>query len=198
MPRSNLQATDEASVITRAAQGDREAYGQLYERYVGKVFRHVYYLTGDPLLAEDLTAQTFLKALEAVHRFELRGVPFLAWLLRIASNLTINYKKGFKNGNGHTHLPEGMDPEGTLLSPEESCEAKANGERIWQSVRQLRGDQRQVIVMRFIDGLSYPEIAQVLSKSTGAVRVTQHRALATLRQLLEDHLGHEKPDSRAG
>ena len=84
MGRSNLQKTDDGKLIAHAAKGDREAFGTLYERYVFRVFRHVYYLTSDTHAAEDLTAQTFLNALEAIPRYEMRGVPFLAWLLRIA------------------------------------------------------------------------------------------------------------------
>src|SRR3972149_5061505 len=98
MRRSDLQGTDDSELIACAAQGDREAFGALYERYVFRVFRHVYYLTSDPHTAEDLTAQTFLNALEAIPRYEVRGVPFLAWLLRIAYNLTVNYRKVRKNG----------------------------------------------------------------------------------------------------
>ena len=187
MRRSNLQETDDSELIARAAQGDREAFGALYERYVFRVFRHVYYLTNDPHTAEDLTAQTFLNALEAIPRYEVRGVPFLAWLLRIAYNLTLNHRKGRKNGTAP--LPEGLEVEGTNYSPEASCEAKADGERVWEGVRRLRADQRQVIVMRFIDGLSYPDIARVLGKSIGAVRVIQYRALCALRRRLEDDLG---------
>src|SRR4030067_1396669 len=104
MRRSNLQETDDGELIARAAQGEREAFGALYERYVFRVFRHVYYLTSDPHTAEDLTAQTFLNALEAIPRYEMRGVPFLAWLLRIAYHLTANYRKGRTYGT--THLPE--------------------------------------------------------------------------------------------
>ena len=196
MRRSNLQETDDSELIARAAQGDREAFGALYERYVFRVFRHVYYLTSDPHTAEDLTAQTFLNALEAIPRYEMRGVPFLAWLLRIAYNLTVNHRKVRKNGT--TPLPEGLEIEGTIYSPEASCEAKADGERVWEGVRRLRGDQRQVIVMRFIDGLSYPDIARVLGKSIGAVRVIQYRALCALRRKLEDDLDQVYARSNAG
>lgn len=196
MRRSNLQETDDKELIAHAAKGDRAAFGALYERYVFRVFRHVYYLTNDSHAAEDLTAQTFLNALEAIHRYEMRGVPFLAWLLRIAYNLTVNYKK--VRSNGTAPLPEAVQIEGTLYSPEASCEAKADGEQVWEGVRRLRGDQRQVIVMRFIDGLSYPDIARVLSKSVGAVRVIQYRALCALRRRLEDDLGHYYAKSRAG
>jgi RNA polymerase sigma-70 factor (ECF subfamily) len=196
MRRSNLQEADDSELIACAARGDREAFGALYERYVFRVFRHVYYLTSDPHTAEDLTAQTFLNALEAIPRYEMRGVPFLAWLLRIAYNLTVNHRKVRKNGT--TQLPEGLEIEGTTYSPEASCEAKADGERVWEGVRRLRGDQRQVIVMRFIDGLSYPDIARVLGKSIGAVRVIQYRALCALRRKLEDDLGQVYARSRAG
>jgi RNA polymerase sigma-70 factor (ECF subfamily) len=196
MRRSNLQETDDSELIARAAQGDREAFGALYERYVFRVFRHVYYLTSDPHTAEDLTAQTFLNALEAIPRYEVRGVPFLAWLLRIAYNLTLNHRK--VRNNGTAPLPEALEVQGTIYSPEASCEAKADGERVWEGVRRLRGDQRQVIVMRFIDGLSYPDIAKVLGKSIGAVRVIQYRALCALRRRLEDDLGQLYARSRAG
>jgi RNA polymerase sigma-70 factor (ECF subfamily) len=196
MRRSNLQETDDSDLIARAAKGDREAFGALYERYVFKVFRHVYYLSNDSHTAEDLTAQTFLKALEAIHRYEMRGVPFLAWLLRIGYNLTVNHKKVRRNGTAP--LPETLQAEGAHASPEASCEAKADGEQVWEGVRKLRGDQRQVIVMRFIDGLSYSDIAKVLGKSIGAVRVIQYRALRALRRRLEDDLGHYYAKSRAG
>ena len=196
MRRSTLQETDDKELIAQAGKGDREAFGALYERYVFRVFRHVYYLTSSPQTAEDLTAQTFLNALEAIHRYEVRGAPFLAWLLRIAYNLTVNHKKVRKNGA--SPLPETMEIPGTTYSPEETCEAKADGEEVWAGVRRLRGDQRQVIVMRFVDGLSYPDIAKVLGKSIGAVRVIQYRALCALRRRLEDDLGHHYAKSRAG
>ena len=188
MRRSNLQETDDSELIACAAKGDRMAFGALYERYVLRVFRHVYYLTGDSYIAEDLTAQTFLNALEAIPKYEVRGVPFLAWLLRIAYNLTVNHKKVRQNGAGQ--LPETVEIQGIQYSPEASCEAKVDSERVWEGVVKLRGDQRQVIVMRFIDGLSYADIATVLDKRVGAVRVIQFRALTALRRLLEDNLGY--------
>ena len=196
MRRSNLQQTDDSEFIARAAKGDRAAFGALYERYVFKVFRHVYYLTNDSHTAEDLTAQTFLNALEAIHRYEMRGVPFLAWLLRIGYNLSVNHRKVRKNGTAP--LPETVEAQGTLYSPEASCEAKGDGEREWEGVRKRRGDQRQVIVMRFVDGLGYPDIARVLGKSIGAVRVIQYRALCALRRRLEDDVGRHYVKSRAG
>jgi RNA polymerase sigma-70 factor (ECF subfamily) len=190
MPRST--SVDTATVpqnadqlIARAAKGDREAFGQLYEEHALRVFRHAYFLTQDPFLAEDLTAQTFLKALEAIRRYENRGVPFIAWLLRITGNLTINYKKAQKNGH-HAQLPEALIDEDRFTSPEKSAEARNDGERVWKLVQKLPFEQRQVIVMRFIDDLPYTEVAEVLNKSVGAVRVIQFRALAALRRMVQD------------
>ncbi len=184
MSRSTLARTDD-QLIAEAAAGNRDAFGELYERYAVRVFRHSYFLTGDPGLAEDLTAQTFLNALEAIPRYEHRGVPFAAWLLRIACNLAINYKKAPKN-NSHAQLPEGLEAEDSLSSPERCCVAKDDGERVWEDVRKLSPDQRQVIVMRFLDDLGYQDIAAVMGKSVGAVRVIQFRALTNLRHIMQD------------
>ncbi len=196
MRRSALAETDDGQLIGRAAGGDREAFGRLYERYALRVFRHIYFLTGDSILAEDLTAQTFLRALEAIPRYQLRGVPFIAWLLRIACNLVINHRKSLKN-SAHSQLPEGLEASGADYSPEESCELKADGELVWRQVRHLPPEQRAVIVMRFLDDLGYEDIARVLNKSVGAVRVIQFRALANLRSMMQDSLNHAYLRARA-
>jgi RNA polymerase sigma-70 factor (ECF subfamily) len=187
MRRSAVTGTDDDQLIALAAGGDRQSFGQLYERYALRVFRHAQFLTGDPVLAEDVTAQVFLKALEAIPRYESRGVPFVAWLLRITCNMVINHRKSAKN-NGHSQIPENIEATGTFFSPEDSCEVKVDGERVWREVRKLPCEQRQVIVMRFIDDLGYPDIAHVLGKTVGAVRVIQFRALANLRGMLDDEL----------
>jgi len=184
MRRSGLAETDDQELISLAAAGNREAFGRLYERHKNRVFRHAFFLTGDALLAEDLTAHTFLNALQAIARYQPRGVPFIAWLLRITCNLTINYKKSLKNA-GHAQLPEALEDEDPAYSPEDSCELKDDGDRVWQGVRHLPHEQRQVIVMRFIDDLSYQDIAQILGKTVGAVRVIQFRALTNLRHMLD-------------
>jgi RNA polymerase sigma-70 factor (ECF subfamily) len=187
MRRSAVIEADDDQLIALAAGGDRQSFGELYERYALRVFRHAQFLTGDPVLAEDVTAQVFLKALEAIPRYESRGVPFVAWLLRITCNMVINHRKSAKN-NGHSQIPETIEAKGTFFSPEDSCEVKVDGERVWREVRKLPCEQRQVIVMRFIDDLGYPDIANVLGKTVGAVRVIQFRALANLRGLLDDEL----------
>jgi len=185
MARSTSVDAGPEQLIARAAAGDREAFGQLYEEHAVRVFRHAYFLTSDVTLAEDLTAQTFLKALEAIGRYENRGVPFIAWLLRITVNLAINHRKALKNGI-HAQLPEQIVDDDALGSPEQSCTMKSEGEGVWRKVMQLPTEQRQVIVMRFMEDLAYSDVASVLGKSIGAVRVIQFRALHNLRSLLRE------------
>ena len=177
-----LASLEDEIVVDRATAGDREAFGELYDRCVRRVFRHVLYMVNDVDLAEDLTEQTFLRALEAIHRYERRGVPFLAWLLRIVRNLYLNDQRVQRNNSSIRKNWDG----GIVVSPESYCEAKLDGEEVWRAVRALDGDQRQVIVLRFMDGLSYADVARVLGKSVGAVRVAQYRALRALRRRLED------------
>lgn len=185
MARSTSVDKEPEQLIARAAAGDREAFGRLYEEHAVRVFRHAYFLTSDVTLAEDLTAQTFLKALEAIGRYENRGVPFIAWLLRITVNLAINHRKALKNGI-HAQLPDQIVDDDALGSPEQTCTMKSEGERVWRKVMELPTEQRQVIVMRFMEDLPYSDVAAVLGKSIGAVRVIQFRALHNLRNLLRE------------
>lgn len=179
-------------LIDRATAGDREAFGELYERYINRVYRHVFYMVNDVDVAQDLTEQTFLRALEAIQRYEKRGIPLLAWLLRIARNLSLNNQRVQRNNSSIRKNSE----DAVAASPESCCEAKLNGEEVRQAVGALEGDQRQVIVLRFMDGLSYADVARVLGKSVGAVRVAQYRALRALRRRLEDgNLGQHYPSS---
>jgi RNA polymerase sigma-70 factor (ECF subfamily) len=187
MQRSPVAETEDDVLVVAAASGDKEAFGRIYERFSQRVFRHAYFLTGDPALAEDITGQVFLKALEAIPRYETRGVPFIAWLLRITGNMVINHKKSHKN-NGHAQLPESLETNDAHASPELCAETKLDGQRVWREVRKLPCEQRMVITMRFVDDLGYPDIAVMLGKSVGAVRVIQFRALANLRHMMQDEL----------
>ena len=188
MADTGTLSTRESILVERARAGDRQAFGELYDRYAALTYRHIHCLVGDRQAAEDLTAQTFLQALQAIGRYEERGIPFQVWLLRIARNLAINHWRIRRN---HSNGDNGLERKDSMPSPESLCEAKLLEEEVWRAVRRLRGDQRQVIVLRFVDGLSYPEVAQVLGKSIGAVRVVQYRALSALRRALEDgDLGH--------
>jgi RNA polymerase sigma-70 factor (ECF subfamily) len=181
-----IASAEEATLVDQAIAGDREAFGELYERYVRRVYRYLLYMAKDVDVAEELTAETFLQALAAIHRYQRRGVPYVAWLLRIAHNLQLNL-----NGRrARRNVPlVHEDQEGVVGSPESSLEHKVSGERLMQAVQTLNADQRQVIILRFIEGLNCDDTARVVGKSVAAVRTAQCRALRTLRQRLEDVAG---------
>jgi len=183
MADAGVPLTGDGILVERARAGDRQAFGELYDCYAALIYRHAYCIVGDRQGAEDLTGQTFLQALQAIDRYEERGIPFRVWLLRIARNLATNHWRSRRN---HLSGNNGSENGGPFPSPELLCEAKQLGEEVWRAVRHLRGDQRQVIILRFLDGLSYADVAQVLGKSIGAVRVIQYRALSALRRALED------------
>ncbi|MEX1255004.1 MAG: sigma-70 family RNA polymerase sigma factor [Dehalococcoidia bacterium] len=177
-----LQELDERTLVTRAIGRDREAFGALYDRHVVRVYRHIYYMVGNAAEAEDLAAQAFLQAWEAIERYEIRGAPFVSWLLRIAHNLGVSYLRSRKEG---AQLPETLVDHGSQRNPEEAVQQQLEGERVREAILGLRDEQRQVIILRFVEDLDYREVAEIVGKSVAAVRVIQHRALNALRKQMQ-------------
>jgi RNA polymerase sigma-70 factor (ECF subfamily) len=173
---------EEKRLVLRAIVRDQAAFADLYDRHVVRVYRHIYYLVNDAREAEDLTAQTFLKAWEAIERYKERGAPFVAWLLRIAHNLTISYLRSKRD---HSELDEGFVDNKRGGNPEESLEQASDERSVRDAVLRLREEQRQVIMLRFVEELDYTEVAAMIGKSVPAVRVIQHRALGNLRKLMQ-------------
>lgn len=170
-------------LIDRAIDGDGDAFGRLYDMHVDRVYRHIYYLVSNNSDAEDLTQQAFIKAWQAIGQYKKTASPFLAWLIKISHNLVIDFYRSKK-----TEINVDFDVVATKteVNPEHLVEVRFNQQEIRQAINKLRGDQQQVILMRFIEGFSYPEIAATLGKSEGAIRVILHRALVKLRKVLEE------------
>ena len=166
----------------RAAQRDRAAFAVLYRRYVERVYGYCFYLLGDHHDAEDATERTFLAALGSIDHFRDAGASFRAWLFRIAHNELANALR-----RRHRHRTSPLDAaagEVTIGDPAQALGASEDARRVRAAVGRLPADRRQVIVLRFVDGLSAREIAAVLGRSEGAVRVLQHRALRDLAGML--------------
>jgi RNA polymerase sigma-70 factor (ECF subfamily) len=168
-----------------AAQADRAAFAVLYRRYLDRVYGYAFYQLGDHHDAEDATERTFLAALRALHTFRDEGSTFRAWLFRIAHNTIANARRSRFRGRTEP-LPEGLqraapnaDPAGLVVEAEER-------RRVLRAVAELPDDRRQVVLLRFVDGLSSREIGQVMDRSEGAARVLLHRALRDLAE----RLGH--------
>src|SRR3989304_8182277 len=119
------QDLDERTLVTRAIARDKEAFGALYDRHVVRVYRHLYYMVGNAAEAEDLTAQTFLQAWEAVDRYQIRGAPFVSWLLRIGHNLAVSHLRSKRESS---QLHEGLVDEGPRQDPEEAAQQAADEE----------------------------------------------------------------------
>jgi RNA polymerase sigma-70 factor (ECF subfamily) len=167
----------------RAAQRDRAAFGALYRRYVDRVYGYAFYLLGDHHDAEDVTERTFLAALASIDRFRDRGATFRAWLFRIAHNEAAN---GLRSRARRRTEPLDLAASATPDGDPAGMAARADeARRLRQAVATLSDDRRQVIVLRFLDGLSAREIGIVLGRSEGAIRVLQHRALRELAGRLD-------------
>jgi RNA polymerase sigma-70 factor (ECF subfamily) len=171
------------SLLRRCQQGEVEAFGELYERYVDRVYRHVYYLTRDRTEAEDLTAETFLRAWQAIGRYQWRDKPLLSWLLTIAHNLVISrMRRNSHHGRSLEHM--GAEANTASVAPEDAYIANLQHEQVLRAILKLKPLERQVILLRFVDQMDYPEVAAALGKTVNAIRVTQFRALSNLRRML--------------
>jgi RNA polymerase sigma-70 factor (ECF subfamily) len=174
-------AEAEESLVEAAIAGDVAAFAVLYDRHLERVYRHVYYGTGNRADAEDLTQQVFLQAWQGMARFRRTGAPFIAWLLTIAHNLVVNAR-----ARGGRARPLDREPasEARWADPEALALARHDGDRVRQAIARLKPEQQRVIVLRFVERLDCAAIAAALGKSEGNVRVIQYRALVALRELL--------------
>lgn len=172
---------DESRWVERAVQGDTEAIAWLYRRYAPAVFRYLYYRLGDTEVAEEMTSEVFLRALEALPRYRQRGRPFLAWLYRIAGARSRDYhRRCRRQGRVMPEMPS------SLPSPEEEAEAHLTAGELQRALAHLTPLQQQVIVLRFIEGLTHSQVARIMGRSEGAIRILQYRALEALRRLLAE------------
>jgi RNA polymerase sigma-70 factor (ECF subfamily) len=172
---------DDEQVIKQVKNGDAEAYGMLYEQYTEVIFRYVYSHLEGRLDAEDLTEEIFLRAWRALPKYDERGLPFSAFLFRIARNSLIDYYRQRKS----VQSIEDIELQSHEPGPEEMVETYITNHNLRETIGKLREDYRNVLIFRFLSGLSPEETAQVMQRSVGAVRVLQHRALSALKDLME-------------
>lgn len=180
---------DEESIARGLQKRDPEAWAGIYEEYFPRVYRYIALRVGDKTEAEDLAEQVFLKALEAISSFKWRGAPVSAWLFRIAHNQVIDYRRTTKT---KLHLPLDESLVSNDVDPVLESERNLDINQVVQAVGQLTQAQRDVIELRFAGELSTAEVAKVLGKSQGAVKVLQHSALVALRRRLSSGRNNEK------
>jgi RNA polymerase sigma-70 factor (ECF subfamily) len=180
---SEAERTRLIALVELARGGDSEAFGQLYDHYQGSVYRFVFYRTRSQTLAEDLTSETFLRALRNMSGFRWQGKDFGAWLMTIARNLCTDHFKA-----GRTRLEMTTEDMGahddTTEGPENAVLAGLTNEVLLVGLRQLSDEQRDCLIMRFLQGLSIAETAEVLGRSEGAVKQLQLRGVRNLAKLM--------------
>lgn len=172
-------------LVQRAQAGDADAFGQLYDRYVDGIYRFCYYRTSSVSLAEDLTSDTFFRALRAIGSFRWQGRDFGAWLTTIARNLVADHYKSSRS-RLETVSDEVPEPRDLAPGPEDLTVTQLTHEVLSAALAGLPDDQRDCLVMRFLQGLSIAETAEALGRSGGAVKQLQLRAVRHLARLLPE------------
>lgn len=200
--RSGGPGADRAEIlkalVLRARDGDADAFGSLYDHYVELVYRYIYYRVGTHSLAEDLTSETFLRALRRVRDFHWQGKDFGAWLVTISRNLVADH---FKSGRYRLEVctaeltePDRRHPDrrrGRVQEgPERAVLDAMTNRTLLLAVRRLGSEQQECVVLRFLHGLSVAETALVMGKKPGAIKALQYRAVRSLGRMLPDDLRH--------
>ena len=174
-----LSTEQETGLVARAKEGDETAISQLYRQYAPGIYGYIAGRVGDSATAQDLTSEVFLRALEGLPQFEYRGIPFSAWLYRIAHDRIADH---FRRQGRRPTVPL----EDELLPAQDGIVQVADDhlrvEQVGKAIERLSAEQHQVILLRFVAGFKLKEIAYVMDKSTAAVKMLQLRALTRLRQ----------------
>lgn len=179
------------ALVGKAAKGDSAAFANLYDLYAPRLRRFMRHQVGDHDVAEELVQRTFVKMIEALPRYQQRGLPFGAWVFRIARNVVIDNRRTM---HPTTPLDALADRPAESGDPAETAERIADQRLLRDAMKTLAPDQREVLVWRFFAQLSPAETAALMERSNGAVRILQHRALVSLRGLLGRSLGLDVED----
>ena len=172
-----------AEIVQRAQRGEEAAFGQLYETYVGRVYRYILYRVHNPSDAEDLTEDVFLRMLDSLKTFKWRDVPFAAWLLRIAHNRVVDF---WRRGSIRATTPiEDAPPiPSDEADPHTLAQLGSDIKELRAAMTHLTELQQRVLSLRFAAGLSIAETAKAMDRNDGAVKALQHSAVAALRRLM--------------
>ncbi len=181
------ELTAEWEIVRRAQAYEEEAIRALYETYYPRIYNYAFLQLGDIQAAEDLASDVMLKMIESIQSYKFRGLPFGAWVFRIARNRLIDLHRRRKR-RGEVDLNETLTS--TLASPHVLAERALERGQIQIALRHLTAEQRQVIVLKFIQGFDNRSVGRIMGRSEGAIKSLQHRALAALRRILhpEDRL----------
>jgi RNA polymerase sigma-70 factor (ECF subfamily) len=178
-------ADEDDQTLARRAKTERDAFGVLYERHVTAIYRYVYYRVGSQADAEDLTARVFARGLKHIRNYNDRGVPFTAWLYRIAHNVVANYHR---DNSRHPAVPleeveifTGQDDDN-----DQRIDNQREREKLLRAIRLLPAERQHLIVLKFVEQMQNNEIGQIMSRSEGAIKSLYHRTLLQLREIMDE------------
>ena len=171
---------DESALIEQA-KTDKDAFGKLYERYVDRIYNYVYYRTGNRDDAEDLTSRIFMRAMQHIPNYDDRGIPFSAWLYRIAHNLVANWHRD-RSRRKIISIDDIVQWYGHEEGPEFVAQLVEDKEALLAAVRRLPSDRQELLILKFVDRLPNAEIGVIMGRSEGAVKSLYHRTLLALRE----------------
>jgi RNA polymerase sigma-70 factor (TIGR02952 family) len=174
-------------LVRRAQEGDAEAFGEIYDHYVGMVHRYVYHRVGDRTTAEDVTSETFVRALRRIDSLSFQGRDVGAWLITIARNIVFDHVKSSRYRLEVT-TADMRDADTFTDGPEDAVVQQLTNEALVECMRKLGPEQQECLALRFLHGLSVAETAQVMGKRDGAIKALQHRAVRRLAGLLPEGL----------
>lgn len=178
---SRKKNTDISALVLKAQEGDTDAFAKLYDELVTPLYRYVYYRV-EPDIAEDITEEAFLKAWQNLKKYKPGEHPFSAWLFRIAHNLVVDH---YRKKQDFTEIDENLPAKESDIDPKRNTSLKIDKIQLHKIIRKLPDNYQQVIVLKYINDLSNPEISSVMGKSEGAIRTLQSRALKELRDMIE-------------
>jgi RNA polymerase sigma-70 factor (ECF subfamily) len=184
LPADQARELEDDQALAQRARHDSEAFGVLYERHIGPIYRYVYYRVGNVEDSEDLTARVFTRALKHVRNYRDRGVPFSAWLYRIAHNVVANYHR---DNSRHPSVPlDDMELHGAHHDDADAkIDVDRQRDRLIRAIALLPEDRQQLVVLKFVQQLQNAEIGQIMNRSEGAIKSLYHRTLEQLREALD-------------
>ena len=185
MPEKELNQQEEKEIIQQASEGSKEAFGLLYENYVDRIFNYIYYRTGNIHDAEDLTARVFQRAMKHILNYQDRGIPFSAWLYRIAHNLVANWYRD-NSRKQEVSITEKIILPAKQEHPETTIMRNDKQEALLQLIRALPQDRQQLLILKFVENYSNAEIGTIMGRSEGAIKSLYHRTLLALRDQVDD------------
>lgn len=184
--RSRMPLDNERQLVLQAQAGNAEAFGQLYDAYMERIYRFIYFRVEDQQTAEDITSKVFMRAWNNLDRFRLGRTPYLAWLYTIAHNAVIDHYRTRKVTTALEDVRLSQPDYAEVVENEIDIEVEMKS--IKSAMQTLTGDQQQVLMLKFIEGMSNDEIARHLGKREGAVRALQMRGLRALAKQLEEKM----------